>query len=159
MESSKKIKKGQIENYVSDATQASLDTKIDKITSKSLIADTEIARLLTLSNFDNSANVTALNLKADKNVTQIRVNASTTIDVSWNGAIVIITTAGVVLTVPTTLPANFTFDAIIRPSATCNFALTAPKTWVNGTPTIVAEKSTIVFVVDSLNTNEIYLVT
>ncbi len=101
---------------------------------------------------------TALNLKADKNVTQIRVNASITIDASWNGAIVIITAPSVVLTVPATLPANFTFDAITRPSATCNFALTAPKTWVNGTPTIVPEKSTFVFVVDSLNSNEIYLI-
>ena len=156
MESSKKIKKGQIENYVSDATQASLDTKIDKVTGKSLIADTEIARLLTLSNFDNSANVTALNLKADKNITQIRVNASTTIDASWNGAIVIITAPGVVLTVPTDLPV-ITFDAITRPGATCNFALTSPKVWVNGTPTIVPEKSTFVFVVDNLNSNEVYV--
>ena len=159
MESSKKIKKGQIENYVSDATQTALDTKVDKVTGKSLLANTEIARLLTLSNFDNSANVTALNLKADKNVTQIRVNASTTIDVSWNGAIVIITTAGVILTVPSTLPANFTFDAIIRPDANCNFAITAPKIWVNGTPSGLGAKTTFVFIQDSLNSNEIYLIT
>lgn len=100
---------------------------------------------------------TALDLKADKYVTQIRVASSITIDVSWNGAIVIITTAGVVLTVPATLPANFTFDAITRPTATCNFALTSPKVWINGTPTLVPEKSTFVFVVDSLNSNEIYV--
>lgn len=105
--------------------------------------------------FDNLP--TALDLKADKYVTQIRVSTSTIIDVSWNGAIVIITTAGVVLTVPATLPANFTFDAITRPSATCDFALTAPKVWVNGTPILVPEKSTFVFVVDSLNSNEIYV--
>ena len=190
-----------------------LNNKVDKVIGKSLLADTEITRLLTmtaifttalksaydnavtwittngtnlinhLSNISNphgttavqvglgnvnntndlskpisTATQTALDLKIEKNVTQIRVNTSTTIDVSWNGAIVIITTAGVVLTVPATLPANFTFDAITRPNATCNFALTIPKTWVNGTPTIVSEKSTFVFVVDSLNSNEIYLI-
>lgn len=87
----------------------------------------------------------------------IRVNASTTILPSWNGAIVIITAPGVVLTVPADLPV-ITFDAITRPSATCNFALTTPKIWVNGTPTLVPEKSTFVFVVDNLNSNEIYLI-
>lgn len=89
---------------------------------------------------------------------QIHINASTTILKNWNGAIIIITTAGVVLTVPATLPANFTFDAITRPNATCNFALSGSKVWVNGTPTLVPEKSTFVFVVDSLNSNEIYLI-
>ena len=88
---------------------------------------------------------------------QIHISASTTILPSWNGAIVIITAPGVVLTVPADLPV-ITFDAITRPSATCNFALTSPKVWVNGTPTLVPEKSTFVFVVDSLNSNEIYLI-
>lgn len=87
---------------------------------------------------------------------QIHISASTTILPSWHGAIVIITAAGVVLTVPADLPV-ISFDAITRPSATCNFALTPPKTWVNGTPTLVPEKSTFVFVVDSLNSNEIYV--
>ena len=105
-----------------------------------------------------NANFTELYAQLQNPTSQIRVSASTTILPSWNGKIVIIRTAGVVLTVPAILPDSFTFDAIIRPSATCNFALTAPKTWVNGTPTLVAEKSTFVFVVDSLNSNEIYLI-
>ena len=95
---------------------------------------------------------------AEKYVNQIHVTASTTILESWNGAIVIIRSAGVVLTVPTGLPIKFTFDALTRPTATCDFAITAPKVWVNGTPTLVPEKSTFVFVVDSLNSNEIYLI-
>ena len=89
---------------------------------------------------------------------QVHVTASGIILPEWNGAIVIITAPSIVLTVPAILPDSFTFDAITRPSANCNFALTAPKTWVNGTPTIVPEKSTFVFVVDSLNSNEIYLI-
>ena len=88
--------------------------------------------------------------------TQIHVPASTTILPSWNGAIVIITAPNVVLTVPADLPV-ITFDAITRPTATCNFALSGSKSWVNGTPTLVPEKSTFVFVVDSLNSNEIYV--
>lgn len=43
-----------------------LGNKVDKVTGKSLLSDAEIARLLTLQNFDNSANVIALNTKVDK---------------------------------------------------------------------------------------------
>jgi len=51
---------------ISTATQTALNLKEDKVTGKSLIADSEITRLLTLSNFDNSSNVTTLNNKEDK---------------------------------------------------------------------------------------------
>lgn len=40
--------------------------KIDKVTGKSLISDSEITRLSTVTNFDNSGNVTALANKVDK---------------------------------------------------------------------------------------------
>ena len=99
---------------------------------------------------------TALNLKADKNVTQIRVNASITIDASWNGAIVIITAPSVVLTVPADLPV-IRFKIVTRPTATCDFTLTTPKVWVNGTPTLIPEKSESEFLVDNLNSNEVYV--
>ena len=94
---------------------------------------------------------------AEKYVQQIHVSASIPILPSWHGAIIIITAPNVVLTVPADLPV-ITFDAITRPTATCNFALSGDKVWVNGTPTLVPEKSTFVFVVDSLNSNEIYLI-
>jgi hypothetical protein len=40
--------------------------KVDKVTGKSLILDTEITRLSTVTNFDNSGNITALAGKVDK---------------------------------------------------------------------------------------------
>ena len=43
-----------------------LSGKVDKVAGKSLIADSEITRLATVTNFDNSSNVTALNNKVDK---------------------------------------------------------------------------------------------
>jgi hypothetical protein len=40
------------------ATNASVALKVDKVTGKSLINDTEITSLSTVTNFDNSVNVT-----------------------------------------------------------------------------------------------------
>lgn len=48
------------------ATTSQLSNKVDKVTGKSLIDDTEIARLAGVTNFDNSANVSALFNKVDK---------------------------------------------------------------------------------------------
>lgn len=48
------------------ATTIQLSNKVDKVTGKSLIDDTEIARLVGVTNFDNSANVSALSNKVDK---------------------------------------------------------------------------------------------
>jgi hypothetical protein len=59
---------GGIAGNISDQTdlQNEFNTKVDKVTGKSLILDTEITRLSTVTNFDNSGNVTALNGKVDK---------------------------------------------------------------------------------------------
>jgi len=43
-----------------------LDDKVDKVAGKSLIDDTEITRLSSVTNFDNSGNITALANKVDK---------------------------------------------------------------------------------------------
>lgn len=48
------------------ATVINLALKVDKVTGKSLINDTEITRLASVVNFDNSANVSSLALKVDK---------------------------------------------------------------------------------------------
>ncbi|MDD2820746.1 MAG: hypothetical protein PHW29_05735 [Flavobacterium sp.] len=49
-----------------DLGYVDISGKVDKVTGKSLISDAEIVRLSTISNFDNSGNVTALNNKVDK---------------------------------------------------------------------------------------------
>ena len=87
---------------------------------------------------------------------QVHVTASGIILPEWNGAIVIITAPGVVLTVPNDLPV-IRFKIVTRPTATCDFTLTTPKVWVNGTPTLIPEKSEVEFLVDNVNSNEIYL--
>jgi len=59
----------QLASTISDfaTTVANLITnKVDKVTGKSLIADTEILRLASVTNYDNSSNVTALSNKVDK---------------------------------------------------------------------------------------------
>jgi len=43
-----------------------VDNKVDIVVGKSLIGDTEIARLATVSNFDNTINILALDNKVDK---------------------------------------------------------------------------------------------
>ena len=50
------------ETYVDNG----LADKVDKVIGKSLILDTEITRLASVTNFDNSGNVTALGTKVDK---------------------------------------------------------------------------------------------
>lgn len=89
---------------------------------------------------------------------QVHVFDSGIILPEWNGTIVIIHNSNVILTVPAILPDSFTFRGIVRPRGTCDFELTSPKVWVNGTPIIVSEKSTFIFIVDSLNTNEVYII-
>ena len=45
---------------------ASLDTKVDKVSGKSLVSDTEIARLATINNYDDTNIKNAISKKADK---------------------------------------------------------------------------------------------
>ena len=46
--------------FTTDTEKAIWNNKVDKVTGKSLISDTEITRLSTVTNFDNGENVTAL---------------------------------------------------------------------------------------------------
>ena len=53
----------QLTNY---ATKSELSLKVDKVTGKSLISDSEIERLSTLKNYDDTEIKNSLNSKADK---------------------------------------------------------------------------------------------
>ena len=80
MNSSKPIKKGQIEDYISNTTQTALDNKVDKVSGMSLLADSEINRLLSLVNSDNTnriINITLsqLGLTGLRDVTDIAIEA------------------------------------------------------------------------------------
>ena len=62
-----KLDNTDLTNYAKKAdVNASLDTKVDKVSGKSLVSDTEIARLATINNYDDTNIKNALNKKADK---------------------------------------------------------------------------------------------
>lgn len=94
-------------------------------------------------------------LQKSLTVEQLKINTNTTIDATWNNKIVIFT-ANVTLTIPTGLPAGFTFDAIILPTYSVTFAVTSGLTMIFGTPT-PATKS-YVFVVDAVTPTNIYII-
>jgi hypothetical protein len=56
-----------VNKLISTIQQNALNLKVDKVANKSLILDSEITRLASVTNFDNSGNVTTLNNKVDKN--------------------------------------------------------------------------------------------
>lgn len=56
---------GDLGGTYPNPTVPALADKVDKVPGKSLISDTEIARLASVDNFDNSGNVAALSNKAD----------------------------------------------------------------------------------------------
>jgi len=75
---------------------------------------------------------------------QIEVGASTTMQESWKGKLIIFT-ANCTITVPSTLSSAYAFEAYTLTGVTVSWAITSPKTWENGTPTATPEKTTIAF--------------
>ena len=62
-----KLDNTDLTNYAKKAdVNASLDTKVDKVSGKSLVSDAEIARLATINNYDDTNIKNTLNKKADK---------------------------------------------------------------------------------------------
>ncbi len=87
---------------------------------------------------------------------QVDVSTSQTIDLTWNGKILMIK-ANVTLTVPNTLPAGFSFNYLILATFTLNWAITSPKVFAFGTPVAGTEKTTGFFFVEKTNSNNVYL--
>ncbi|WP_316632355.1 hypothetical protein [uncultured Flavobacterium sp.] len=70
---------------------------------------------------------------------QIEVGTSQSIPNAWHGKTVLFT-ASCTLTVPTSLVANFIFNGITLPGVTITWVITAPHTWLFGTPAATTEK-------------------
>lgn len=136
------------------------------VTSPALILSSETAS--TLASFDASKNIKSLDLATYPSLTeisyikgvtsavqtqlnnkqvkdsQITVSGNTTIDVSWDGQTILFTGSGTI-TVPNTLPNEFSFNAITMASVTINWAITSPFVWLFGTPSAVLEKTYLNF--------------
>ncbi|MCP2027484.1 hypothetical protein L1276_002641 [Flavobacterium sp. HSC-32F16] len=86
---------------------------------------------------------------------QVEVSTSQTIPSNWHGKTVLFTTS-CTITVPASLLESFIFNGITLPGASVTWAITAPHTWLFGTPSITAEKQIFTFTKRG-NTNSILL--
>ncbi|MCR4030735.1 MULTISPECIES: hypothetical protein [Flavobacterium] len=86
---------------------------------------------------------------------QIEVSSSQTISPNWHGKTIIFTT-NCTITVPPTLPESFIFNGITLTGVTVTWAITAPHTWLFGTPSPTTEKQIFTFTKRG-NTNSVLL--
>ncbi|MCM0665989.1 hypothetical protein [Flavobacterium tyrosinilyticum] len=75
---------------------------------------------------------------------QLEVSSSQTISPNWHGKTVFFT-ANCTITVPNSLPQSFIFNGITLPAVSITWAITAPHTWLFGTPSVTAEKQIFTF--------------
>ncbi|MDN3675752.1 hypothetical protein QWY99_22210 [Flavobacterium branchiarum] len=119
---------GKILKALIDALTAN---KVDKVAGRSLILETEIARLAGVTNQDITGKQDISN--------QIEVSTSQNAQPSWHGKTVIFT-ANCTITIPIALVDSYLFNGITLPGVTVGWAIIAPKTWLMGTPANTAEK-------------------
>jgi|GEM_PF-1859991 len=86
---------------------------------------------------------------------QVEVSASQTIPSDWHGKTVLFTTS-CTITVPASLLESFIFNGITLPGVNVTWAITAPHTWLFGTPSVTAEKQIFTFTKRG-NTNSVLL--
>lgn len=86
---------------------------------------------------------------------QVEVSASQTIPTDWHGKTVLFTTS-CTITVPASLLESFIFNGITLPGVNVTWAITAPHTWLFGTPSVTAEKQIFTFTKRG-NTNSVLL--
>ncbi|MFC0781226.1 hypothetical protein [Flavobacterium sp. HJSW_4] len=75
---------------------------------------------------------------------QLEVSSSQTIPSNWHGKTVLFTTS-CTITVPASLTQSFIFNGITLPGVTITWAITAPHTWLFGTPSATSEKQIFTF--------------
>ncbi|WP_166922426.1 hypothetical protein [Flavobacterium poyangense] len=86
---------------------------------------------------------------------QIEISNSGTVQNSWHGKTVLFT-ANCTITVPATLAQSFIFNGITLAGVSVTWAITAPHTWLFGTPAVTGEKQIFTFTKRG-NTNSILL--
>lgn len=75
---------------------------------------------------------------------QLEINSSQTIPSNWHGKTVLFT-ASCTIIVPASLPQSFIFNGVTLPGVSVTWAITAPHTWLFGTPSVTAEKQIFTF--------------
>jgi hypothetical protein len=75
---------------------------------------------------------------------QIEVGTSTNVLGSWDGQTIIFTSS-CTITIPATLPSSFSFNAITLAGVNLTFQITAPFTFLFGTPSVITERSYLNF--------------
>lgn len=86
---------------------------------------------------------------------QLEVNSSQTILSNWHGKTVLFT-ANCTITVPASLSPSFIFNGVTLPGVSITWTITAPHTWLFGTPSITGEKQIFTFTKRG-NTNSVLL--
>ncbi|KAF2082129.1 hypothetical protein [Flavobacterium sharifuzzamanii] len=86
---------------------------------------------------------------------QLEVNSNQTITSNWHGKTVLFTTNCTII-VPASLPQSFIFNGITLPGVSVTWEITAPHTWLFGTPSVTSEKQIFTFTKRG-NTNSILL--
>lgn len=75
---------------------------------------------------------------------QIEIGTSQVVSNSWHGKTVLFT-ANCTLTIPASLVASFIFNGITLPGVTITWLITAPHSWLFGTPSATTEKQIFTF--------------
>lgn len=86
---------------------------------------------------------------------QVEVSTNTTAQESWKGKIILIT-ASCTVTIPATLSDSWSCEIATLANVNLTLAITAPKTWLFGTPPVISEKY-VVTIAQRGNTNSIML--
>lgn len=86
---------------------------------------------------------------------QLEVSSSQIILPNWHGKTVLFT-ANCTITVPASLPPSFILNGITLPGVSIIWIITAPHTWLFGSPSLTAEKQIFTFTKRG-NTNSILL--
>ena len=86
---------------------------------------------------------------------QLEIGTSQAIPASWHGKTILFTTSCTV-TVPSSLIDSFIFNGITLPGVNVTWAITAPHTWLFGTPSVTTEKQIFTFTKRG-NTNSVLL--
>lgn len=87
---------------------------------------------------------------------QVIVSTSQNVQEAWRGKVVIFTSS-CTITVPASLSENFAFQGVTSSGVTITWAITAPKTWLFGTPSSTLEKSTFSLLQQGVTNNIILL--
>jgi hypothetical protein len=118
-------------------TNIPIDLSLNFPSSNGTLATTSDFKTINGESIVGTGNIDLSNKQDISN--QIEIGTSQVIPNSWHGKTVLFT-ANCTLTIPASLVASFIFNGITLPGVTVTWAITAPHTWLFGTPASTSEK-------------------